>query len=121
MTDVFCFAIVFYGLYCILKSFTDFLLKRRIIKAGHFDKAEILNEIPVTGNQTTGNENRYPTLKWGLVALFAGLGLLVNDLFFFRDPHAIETGFHAMMPFGLELIFIASGFLTYFFIVNRKK
>lgn len=121
MTDVFLMAIVFFGLYNILKMFTDFLLKRRIIKTGHFEKAEILNEISSADSPAAQNENRYPTLKWGLVALFAGLGLLVNDLFFFRDPHALETGFHAAVPFGIELIFIAAGFLTYFFIVNKKK
>jgi len=116
MTEVFITATVFFGLYSILKMFTDFLLKRKIIKTGHIGKADILGDIPVAES-----ENRYPTLKWGLVALFAGLGLLVNDLFFFRDPHAMETGFYAMVPFGLELIFIAGGFLSYFFIVNRKK
>ncbi len=114
-------AIIFFGLYSILKMFTNFLLKRRIIKSGFFDKAEILNESSLADGSTIQNENRNSTLKWGLVALFAGVGLLVNDLFFFRDPHALETGFHEMVPFGLELIFIAGGFLTYFFIVNRKK
>ena len=115
MEEVFTVAIVFFGLYSILKMFTNFLLKRKIIKTGHIGKAEILDEIPVAES-----ENRYPSLKWGLVALFAGLGLLVNDLFFFRDPHAMETGFYAMVPFGLELMFIAGGFLLYFFIVRKK-
>lgn len=116
MTDALITATVFFGLYSILKSLTDFLLKRKIIKTGHFGRAEILEPSP-----NSDSENRNSTLKWGLVALFAGVGLLVNDLFFFRDPHALETGFHEMIPFGLELIFIAGGFLTYFFIVNRKK
>lgn len=116
MQEVFSVAIVFFGLYSILKIFTDFLLKRKIIKTGHIGKAEILGEIPVAES-----ENRYPSLKWGLVALFAGLGLLVNDFFYYKDPAVVEKGFYAMVPFGLELVFIAGGFLLYFFIVNRKK
>ncbi|HUW07914.1 MAG TPA: hypothetical protein VMW01_16870 [Williamwhitmania sp.] len=118
MQDVFTTAVVFFGIYYILRMFTNFLLKRKIIKSGHFDKADILNEITV---QPQENENRYPTLKWGLVALMAGIGLLVDDQFFNTSGDYSGYAQHGMAPFGIELMFIAAGFLIYFFIANAKK
>ena len=62
MEDAIVTAAVFAGIYFVIKVFTDFLLKRKMIVTGNVDKAGIL-ESP------KGNElNSYPTLKWGLVA-----------------------------------------------------
>ena len=118
MQDVFTTAVVFFGIYHILKMFTNFLLKRKIINTGHTGHADILNEV---ADQPQENENRYPTLKWGLVALMAGIGLLVNDQFFNTNGDYSGYGQHGMAPFGIELIFIAAGFLIYFFIASTKK
>ena len=118
MQDVFTTAVVFFGIYHILRMFTNFLLKRKIIKTGHIGKADILNEVMV---QPQENENRYPTLKWGLVALMAGIGLLVDDQFFNTTGDYSGYAQHGMAPFGVELMFIAAGFLIYFFIANAKK
>ena len=75
MEDAIVTVIVFAGIYQIIKVFTDFLLKRRIISAGHVDKAGIL-DLP-----KDKEDSSYATLKWGLVALFAGVGLLIIALF----------------------------------------
>ncbi|MEI7662458.1 MAG: hypothetical protein WCK34_09680 [Bacteroidota bacterium] len=116
MQDVLIPAIVFFGLYHIIKMFTDFLLKRKIIKAGHVEKAGILD--PVTA---VSEENRFPTLKWGLVSLMAGLGLVLIELMSRGGQISWVKEYNSLLPIGIELVFIAAGFLIYFFIVNTKK
>ena len=109
-------AIVFFGIFNLIKVFTDFLLKRKIIKAGHIEKAGILD--PITQLQ---EENKYPTLKWGLVALMAGIGLIVIELLSWGGKFSWVMDYHSVMPLGIELVFISVGFLIYFFIVNAKR
>ncbi|MEI7980344.1 MAG: hypothetical protein WCI71_01735 [Bacteroidota bacterium] len=108
--------VVFFAIYQLIKMFTDFLLKRKIIKAGHLDHAGILE--PVKQDQ---EENRFPTLKWGLVALMSGIGMIVIELLSWGDTFKWVKDFRSVMPVGIELVFIASGFLIYFFIVNGRK
>ncbi|MDX9884010.1 MAG: hypothetical protein RBS73_18270 [Prolixibacteraceae bacterium] len=121
MNDVLMAAVVFFAIYQILKNFTDFLLKRKIIKSGHFEKAEILSQKDM---EPTGEVNRYPSLKWGLVAFMGGLGLIVIDVL--RSNGTISDNYRdgAVLPIGIELVFISLGFLVYFVIINfsnRKK
>lgn len=103
-------AIVFAGIYQLIKVFTEFLLKRKLVKAGHVDKAGILDP------QKDKEENSYPTLKWGLVSLFAGLGLLVIALIDKGNNMDWVHGSHSYLPIGIELIAISIGFLVYFLI-----
>ena len=42
--DVMMVAVIFYAIFQVLKNFTDFLLRRKIIRAGHFDSAGILDQ-----------------------------------------------------------------------------
>jgi hypothetical protein len=114
MEDVFVIVIVFTGIYQIIKVFTDYVLKKRLISAGHVDKAGILNT-------TSKEENSYPTLKWGLVALFAGLGLVVIALLEKNGGMAWMQGSHYYMQFGIELMAISLGFLVYFIIARFSK
>ena len=109
-------AIIFFGLYHIIKVFTDFLLKRKIIKAGHIDKAGILDPV-----SAIGEENKYPSLKWGLVSLFAGVGLILIESLSRGGQVQWIKDYNSLLPIGIELAFIAAAFLLYFFIVNRKK
>ena len=114
--DIAITAIVFFGIFQITKSFTDFLLKRKIIKAGHIEHAGILEPVKMTQE-----ENRFPTLKWGLVALMSGIGLIIIELLSWGGTFRWVKNFDSAMPLGIELVFIAAGFLIYFFIVNTKK
>jgi len=109
-------AIVFLGIYHILRLLSDHFLRRKLIKAEQYDKVGIL-ERPKPENDEV---NKYPSLKWGLVALFTGLGFILievlklfnTDMFNARD---------AVMGTGIILVFISLGFLSYFFIMNGKK
>ncbi|RPJ67759.1 MAG: hypothetical protein EHM20_17200 [Alphaproteobacteria bacterium] len=115
MEEAFVTAIVFTGIYQVIKVFTDYLLKRKLINAGHVDKAGILD----TTREKEGNS--YPTLKWGLVTLFAGLGLLVIEFTGKADSYNFESGNHSYLPVGIELIAISLGFLVYFLIARLSK
>lgn len=108
-------AVVFYGIYMLLKALTDFLLRRKIVKAGHIDKAGILDPI------VNGETSKYPTLKWGLVTLFAGAGMILIQILTRTGRLDWNQGADAFLPLGIELVFIAAGFLLYFFIVTSKK
>jgi hypothetical protein len=114
MTDALITAIVFFGIYMLIKCFTDYLLKRRIIISGHIDKAAILEPLQ------SKEENYYPTLKWGLVSFFAGIGLLVIAYFMNNQNPDWIYGTGSYAAIGIELISISLGFLIYF-IFTRKK
>jgi hypothetical protein len=114
MEDALITAIVFAGIYQVIKVFTDYLLRRKIIVTGHIDKAGILD------TPKDKEENSYPTLKWGLVTLFAGLGLLVIALIDKGETIDWINGGHSYLPVGIELIAISLGFLVYFIITRSK-
>lgn len=123
MNEVLMAAVVFFAIYQILKNFTDFLLKRKIIRAGHFENAAILDQKVASATLENQEVNKYPSLKWGLVAFFAGLGFIIID--------QLSPGMHSdqyrdfmqdsLLPFGIELVCISFGFIVYFLIVNFTK
>ena len=122
--DVLMAAVIFTSIYLIIKNFTDFLLKRKIIKAGHFDNAGILDQQVASAPVENQEANKYPSLKWGLVAFFAGIGFIFID-------HMTPTGNNedlyrnfmqnSVLPFGIELVAISLGFIVYFLIVTFMK
>jgi hypothetical protein len=116
MNEVFAMAIVFFAIYQILKSFTDFLLKRKLINTGHVEKAEILSQ-PDKSNEI----NAYPTLKWGLVALFTGAGFIFIELWSTNSGIRFHDFNDSFLPMGILLVFISAGFLTYFAITSIMK
>jgi hypothetical protein len=120
--------VIFFAIYQIIKNLTDFLLKRKIIKAGHFDNAGILNQEVSSLPSANQEANKYPSLKWGLVAFFAGVGLiLINQMSpalgggNYWESNNNNFMEHSLLPFGIELVSISLGFLTYFLIVTFMK
>lgn len=81
-------------------------LKKQILESGRTDHdlLKILSE---------RSKNSSEVLKWGLVFFFGGLGLVV--LQFIRYDADSAT-----LPFGIEAMFIAVGFLLYYFIMKRE-
>ena len=124
MTEVFMAAVVFYAIFQILKNFTDFLLRRKIIKAGHFENAGILEQKIASVTQENQEANKYPSLKWGLVAFFAGMGfIIINQMSpsLYNEENFNNFMHNSMLPFGIELVSISMGFIIYFLIVNFTK
>jgi hypothetical protein len=124
MDKVLVVSIVFYAIYMVLKNFTDYSLKKMIIKSGHVDNAAILDQQVSSANSESREINRYPSLKWGLVAFFAGMGLICIDQ---MGPSTDNVNAHyhfmenSLLPLGIEMVCISLGFIIYFLIVNFIK
>ena len=116
LSEIIVTAVVFAGIYYILSLLADFLLKRKLIKAEQYERVGILDN-PKPVNQEA---NKYPSLKWGLVALMSGLGLILVEWLRYIDPELINYR-ESVLPFGILLVFVSLGFLIYFFIMNGKK
>ncbi len=115
MDEIFVTAVVFFGIYQIFRLLSDYLLKRKLIKAGQYEKVGILEQ-PKPAEEV----NKYPSLKWGLVALTSGLGFILIEILRQINPGMIDYD-NAVLPFGILLVFVSLGFLIYFFIMNGKR
>ena len=56
---------------------------------------------------------RIPFLKWGLIILFTGGGLILMEMLGFS-----LRSYQSSLPFGIVLVSVALGFLTYFGIMQ---
>ncbi len=91
----------------IIVVLSNYILKRRIIDKGPIDEHSLKFLEKLTG---AGSE----ILKWGIIVLFGGIGLIILEFVPF-DPNK------SPLPYGVEAICIAAGFLVYYYLVQRKK
>jgi peptidoglycan/LPS O-acetylase OafA/YrhL len=82
-------------------------LKKRIIDAGPLDETGLKFLAQLSGS---GNE----AVKWGLLLLSAGIGFVVMEFV----PYSAED---SPVPYGVEMIFVAIGFLLYYLFLRRQK
>jgi len=88
----------------IVIALLNYRLKKRIIEAGRIDENIVARLFKPAGFP-------FDLLKWGLLLFFGGLGLVVLEFVPYR-------GDESPLPYGLEAIFIAAGFLVYYFLVR---
>ncbi len=106
-------AIVFYCMYAILRELFSYLIKRRLIKSNYIDKAELLTKMNMDNidkaelltKMNMDNDSvlqKYNSLKWGLVALFGGIGLLIIAI----NPtlNGLEEPVRSMASLGIIMI-----------------
>jgi hypothetical protein len=104
--------IIALGIVTIIRTITDYKLKRRLI-----DKAEVNEGFSAALEESMKSiaprveQNRYPTLKWGLVFLSVGVGLIAL--------HFLNPGMNSPLPFGIISASAALGFLIYYFIIRQ--
>ena len=115
MEELIAVGVVFFGAYHIIRLFSTHLLKRKLIKAEQYDRVGILEEPKVENDES----NRYPSLKWGLVALMTGLGFIIIEVMGLFNREMVR-GRDAVLPLGILMVCISLGFLIYFFIMNGK-
>nr|WKN34749.1 hypothetical protein K4G66_20450 [Tunicatimonas sp. TK19036] len=96
--------VIFYGIVSIVKTITDYQLRRKLISLGHVDQksTEILSQT---------RNSHLDSLKWGLIILFGGIGFIIISI-----P---IINIDSPLPFGIMSVCIALGFLLYFFIAQR--
>ena len=95
---------VFGSVILFVNILTNYSLKKKLI-----DKDMVNTD---TANLFKKQDSRQSALKWGLIVLFGGLGLIVIDSMGLDGDEA--------MPYGIEAVSLAIGFLAYYGIVKRE-
>ncbi|HWV74821.1 MAG TPA: DUF6249 domain-containing protein [Pseudosphingobacterium sp.] len=97
---------IFYTVAYIIETILKYRLRSRILSSG------LTDEKAIKGLFSSKIDNKYSSLKWGLILLFAGIGLMVLEF--------VQYDYNSPLPYGVEGTFIAIGFLIYFFFVNSR-
>lgn len=88
------------------RTISDYILKKKMIEKGY------VNEDTQAIFKKNTDENRFASLKWGLIILFAGLSLVLMDF--------INYDSRSPLPYGLFAVFVSLGFLIYYFIIKKE-
>ena len=88
------------------KVMTDYVLKKKMI-----DKGFVNDDTQAIFKEHTA-DNRFSSLKWGLIIFFAGLSLVVMEY--------IPTSPDSPLPYGLFALSVSLGFLIYYFVVKKE-
>ena len=94
------------AIYFFTRVMTDYILKKRMIEKGFVN-----DDTQAIFKQHT-SDNRYSSLKWGLIIFFAGLALVMMEF--------IPTGPESPLPYGLFALSVSLGFLIYYFIIKKE-
>lgn len=94
---------VFGSIILFVTIITNYSLRKKLI-----DKNMVNDE---TANLFRSVSSKQNSLKWGLIILFAGVGLIIIDSMNLDGDEA--------MPYGIEAVCVALGFLTYYFLVKN--
>ncbi len=95
---------VFGSVILFVTTLTNYSLKKKLI-----DKDMVNRE---TTNLFNKKDSRQNALKWGLIVLFGGLGLIIIDAMGLDNDEA--------MPYGIEAVSIAIGFLIYYALMKKE-
>ena len=95
------------AIYFFTKVLTDYVLKRKMIEKGFVN-----DDTQAIFKQHT-SDNKYSSLKWGMIIFFAGLALVLMEFIPARPD--------SPMPYGLFAVSVSLGFLIYYFMVQRES
>lgn len=87
------------------RTISDYVLKKKMIEKGY------VNEDTQAIFKRNTEENKYASLKWGLVIFFAGLSFILMEY--------IDYDSQSPLPYGLFAVFVSFGFLIYYFLVKK--
>lgn len=94
------------ALYFFTSVLTNYILKKKMIEKG------FVNDDTQAIFKTHVGDNKYSSLKWGLLVFFAGIGLILMEY--------IPVGPESPLPYGLFAVSVSFGFLIYYFLVQRQ-
>lgn len=85
---------------------TNYDLKKKILNKENIDDRMfiILNNLTGFGSEM---------LKWGIILLFGGIGLIVLEFLPYNE--------NSPLPYGVMTVFVSLGFLSYYFLVKSQK
>lgn len=81
-------------------------LQKRIIDSGYIDETIVKSLLQPSSFFREA-------LKWGLILLFGGIGLVVLEFIPYKATQS-------PLPYGVEAIFLAIGFLIYYLIMRKE-
>lgn len=88
------------------RTISDYILKKKMIEKGY------VNEDTQAIFKRNTDENRYSSLKWGLIIFFAGLSLIIMEY--------LQYDTNSPLPYGVFAVFVSLGFLIYYFLVRKE-
>ncbi|NOT75322.1 MAG: hypothetical protein HOP08_10360 [Cyclobacteriaceae bacterium] len=95
------------SVYFFVKVMTDYILKKKMIEKG------FVNEDTQAIFKQVGDDNKYSSLKWGLIVFFGGLSLIIMEF--------ISVNPESPLPYGLFAVSVSLGFLIYYFLVKKSS
>ena len=96
---------VFGSIILFVNTLTNYSLKKKLI-----DKDLLNADVASIFKSATSKHN---ALKWGLIILFGGIGLIIIESL----PYDRESP----LPYGVEAVCISIGFLIYYFLVRNEQ
>ncbi len=90
----------------VIIAWYNYRLKKRIIDSGPLNE-DAMSFVKKLGGSGTDS------LKWGCIVFSAGLGLVVINY--------VPYDYGSSLPYGLEAMFIAAGFLIYYSIMRKQQ
>ena len=106
LTPLFILGTLGASVYFFTKVMTDYILKKKMIEKGFVN-----DDTQAIFKQHNLDADKFPSLKWGLIAFFAGLSLIIMEY--------VPVTPESPLPYGLFTIAVSLGFLIYFFIVKK--
>jgi hypothetical protein len=94
------------SLYFFTKVLTDYILKKKMIEKGY------VNDDTQGIFKKYSSDNRFASLKWGLLALFGGVALIMME---YMDVRSDST-----LPYGILAVALSLGFLVYY-VISKKE
>lgn len=92
-------------IYFFTKTITDYILKKKMIEKGFVND----DTQAIFKKHTTSNP--FGSLKWGILSLTGGIGLIILDY--------LHIEYDSTLPFGILSVSLSVGFLVYYFLVKQ--
>jgi hypothetical protein len=89
------------------KALTSYLLRKKMIDKGFVNE----ETQSIFKNETPATDNKYASLKWGLIIFFAGVSLIVMEY--------LDFDRESPLPYGLFAVFASFGFLLYYILIRK--
>lgn len=90
------------------RTITEYILKRKMIEKGLVDEGS-----QSIFKKDVSIDNKYASLKWGLIIFFAGGSLVLMEY--------LSYDRNSTLPYGLFALAVSLGFLIYYFIVKNEQ
>ena len=107
LTPLFILGSIGGSVYFFTKVLTDYILKKKMVEKGFVN-----DDTQAIFKQHDSLDGKYSSLKWGLIAFFAGLSLIIMEY--------VPVSPQSPLPYGLFTISVSLGFLIYYFVVKQE-